>query len=217
MAEDNQNQKRQVAYKVRIKELLEGRYVKEEGWTPNYIETREGKRISRINLVGVVVSKNEEANYSSIALEDGTGRISVRSFDEKAKFEEVNIGDILLLIGRPKEYGSEKYILLEILKKLKDENWIKVRRLELDKNIEEAEDAHEAENLETEEETIEQEEVAENKYHKIIQKIKELDKGEGADFDEIVKGVEEGGKLIDDLLKKGDVFETKPGKLKILE
>ena len=32
-------QKRQIAYKVRINDLLGGKYVKEEGWNPNYIES----------------------------------------------------------------------------------------------------------------------------------------------------------------------------------
>ncbi len=62
-------QKRQIACKARIADLINGQYVKEEGWTPNYIITKQGKHISRINLIGTVISKTEEGlNYQSIVV-----------------------------------------------------------------------------------------------------------------------------------------------------
>ena len=42
-------QKRQIACKAKIADLINGEYIKEEGWTPNYIITKQGKHISRIN------------------------------------------------------------------------------------------------------------------------------------------------------------------------
>ncbi|MBW2977977.1 hypothetical protein KY331_03980 [Candidatus Woesearchaeota archaeon] len=212
MAEERQ--KRQVAVKARIKDLLAGKYVKEEGWMPNYIKTNNGKQISRINLIGVVVSKQIEDNYQSLVVDDGTGRISVRTFDEKDKFDNVDIGDVLLLIGRPREYGGERYLLLEVLRKIEDKKWIEVRKIELEGA---KEDNSKIEDKKVEIEEVAEEEVVDNKYQKIIEKIKELDKGDGADFEEVVKDIEDGDKLIDNLLKKGEIFETRPGKLKILE
>ena len=210
------SQKRQVAYKTRIKNLLAGRYVKEEGWVPNYIETSDGKHISRINLISVVVSKQLEDNYQSIVVDDGTGKISVRTFDEKNKFDGVDVGDVLLLIGRPREYGGERYILLEILRKIQGEKWMQVRKLELDKAIGDAPKAT-IKNKEVEIEVVAEDEGADNQYQKVIEKIKELDKGDGADFEEVIKDIEEGDNLVDGLLKRGEIFETTPGKLKILE
>lgn len=217
MAEERQ--KRQVSYKVRIKDLLTGKYVKEEGWTPNYIGTEDGRQISRINLIGVVVSKQieEGVNYQSIVLDDGTGKIAVRAFDEKNRFDGVDIGDILLLIGRPREYSGERYILLEILRKIENDKWIQVRKLELEKVGKKEGKPREIEDEEIEVEEVVKAEGVDGRYQKIIENIKELDKGEGADFDEVVKDIEEGDKLVDGLLKKGEVFETKPGKLKVLE
>ena len=58
------NQKRQVAEKIRIKDILGGRYIQEEGWTPNYVETDNGKKVSRVNIIGAVVEK--EAIRASI-------------------------------------------------------------------------------------------------------------------------------------------------------
>ena len=61
-------QKRQVAYKVRINELLKGRYIRGEGeWAPNYIEAGD-KQVSRANILAVVVSKSEEGKYHSIGV-----------------------------------------------------------------------------------------------------------------------------------------------------
>ena len=45
------------------------KFVKKEGWDPSYIITSYGK-IFRVNLLGVVVSKN----INDCVLDDGTGK-----------------------------------------------------------------------------------------------------------------------------------------------
>ncbi|MBW2981354.1 hypothetical protein KY343_00610, partial [Candidatus Woesearchaeota archaeon] len=129
MPPENQNQKRQIAYKIRIKELINGKYIKEEGWQPNYIITNDGRQINRINLIATVVAKplEQDINYQSMILDDGTGRISARVFEQNNIFDNIEIGDVILVIGRPREYGSEKYILPETIKRIQDKSWIKVR------------------------------------------------------------------------------------------
>ena len=49
--------------------------------------------------------------------------------------------------------------------------------------------------------------------------IKEVDAGQGADTQEIITklNVEDAESIITKLLEQGEVFEIKPGKLKILE
>ncbi len=225
-----ENQKRQIAYKVRIKELINGKYVKEEGWQPNYIITQDNKQISRINLIGTVVStpSDEEINYQSITLDDGTGRISARVFEQNNLFNNINIGDVVLIIARPREYNNQIYLLPEILKKIKDNGWIKVRELELkqhpkieDTKTEETKLSNESEKLPNEgfqkSKTFEKEEIIEESIpDKIINFIKEKDKGEGVDFEEVLKQIND-EKAIKELLKKGELFEIKPGRLKVLE
>jgi RPA family protein len=206
-----ENQKRQIAYKVRIKEIINGKYVKEEGWQPNYIITQDNKQISRINLIGTVVSTpaDEEINYQSITLDDGTGRISARVFEQNNFFNNINIGDVVLVIARPREYNNQIYLLPEILKKMQDKGWIKVRELELKKqpkNIEEEEPKKE--------EIIE--DIQESIPNRIINLIKEKDKGDGVDFEEILKEINN-EETIKELLKKGELFEVRPGRLKVLE
>ena len=50
-------QKRQVAYKTAISDILKADYVKEEGeWVPNYVKIGD-KKVSRVNILAVVVGK----------------------------------------------------------------------------------------------------------------------------------------------------------------
>jgi len=223
-------QKRQIAYKVRINEIISGKYIKEEGWNPNYIITNDGRQINRINLIATVVSKptEQDSNYQSITLDDGTGRISARNFEKNNIFEDIEIGEVILLIGRPREYGNEIYILPETIKKVQDKTWIKVRELELKnkkatKKIEETSETRVSEHnhkeklsdkTEMHEEVLET--VEESIPDKVIRVIKENDKGEGVDFEDVLKQVDN-EEIIKDLLKKGELFEIRPGKLKVLE
>jgi len=214
MPPENQNQKRQIAYKIRIKELINGKYIKEEGWQPNYIITNDGRQINRINLIATVVAKplEQDINYQSMILDDGTGRISARVFEQNNIFDNIEIGDVILVIGRPREYGSEKYILPETIKRIQDKSWIKVRELELkDEKIEK--------NKEITKESSQEEiikDIEESIADKTIRIIKENDKGGGVDFEDILKQTNNEN-IIKELLKKGELFEIRPGRLKILE
>lgn len=229
-----ESQKRRVAHKICIKDIVEGKYVTEEGWQPNYIVTKDGKQISRVNVIGIVVLKADggNLNYKSIVLDDGTGKISIRSFDEKNQLPDPNIGDVVLLIGKPREYGQEKYLVPEIIKKIENKSWIDVRKFELkdrmnvNKNeLEPKEDLSpdKEEGSQIENVVLEEEMVVENRKlsnsEKILNLVKELDAGMGADMQELVSkcSMEEGEKVIKTLLEQGEIFEIKPGRLKILE
>ncbi|MBU0535404.1 MAG: hypothetical protein KKE20_00430 [Nanoarchaeota archaeon] len=128
-----ENQARQTAVKTRISSLINGQYVVQQGWEPNYILYNDEK-ISRINIIGVIVSKNQNelSNNKSVMIDDGSGRISVRTFDESSVLDSVSVGEMIILIGRPREYGNEIYIVPEIIKPLQDKRWAEVRRLELE-------------------------------------------------------------------------------------
>ena len=210
MPEQQAVQKRQVAYKVRVKDILDGAYVKEEGWKPNYIKVGENK-VSRVNLIGAIVLKIDGSN---IVLDDGSGKIPLRVFENNVFFENADIGDAVLVIGKPREFGSEKYVMPEILRKVEDTAWIGVRKNELMlKNASSTEDQKE----ETTEEVVE--EVKEDPHEKIFNLIKKIDKGEGADIEEIISSSKDIDveKIISRLLENGEVFEVKHGKLKVLE
>jgi RPA family protein len=214
MAEE-EKQKRQIAYKIRIKDILNGRYINEEGWTPNYVETANGKKVSRVNVMGIVVAKEEDnvTGYKSVLIDDSTGKIPARSFgEESGMMQRIQIGDIVIAIGRPREYGSERYLALEIIKKINDKRWIEVRRLELDSKIEEKKEAA-GETSAVEESVVNGKESI---YDKIIDFIKRKDNGEGVNFEDIIKEFNNED-AVKSLLSEGELFEIRPGRVKVLE
>jgi len=212
MPEQQTVQKRQVAYKVRVKDILDGVYVKEEGWQPNYIEIGENK-VSRVNLIGTIVLKTDANN---IVLDDGSGKIPLRVFENNVFFEKIDIGDLVLAIGKPREFGSEKYVMPEILKKIEDTTWIDVRKNELKLN-KTPNTNNEKKGEEKTEETVE--EIKEDPYEKVFNLIKKMDKGEGVDTEEIINNAKDMDteKIISKLLENGEIFEVRHGKLKVLE
>lgn len=217
-----QSQKRQVAYKVRINNILKGKYTKEEGeWVPNYIMIGD-KKVSRVNLIAVVVSKEslEENSRQSLLIDDGSGRIQVRSFEEQNNFDELSIGDIVHIIGRPREYFSEKYIVSEIIKKIENPLWAEVRKLEVggNKDLKE-QDAPAEPEISGGEEGIGNSKTEDDTNRKVFDMIKEIDEGAGADIQDIITRLEVDGaeRIITRLLEQGEVFEIKPGRIKVLE
>lgn len=248
--------KRQTAHLVRLKDLINGTYVKEEGWEPNYINTINGRKISRVNIIGVIIDKvkDPEQNFSSIALDDKSGNIAVRSFENKDMFDGLHIGDIVLLVGRPREFGREKYIVPEIIRKV-DVKWLELRMLEhqlIDKKngVQEPDQGAEADPrasnnashdnteekpqydpvkeekvVEDGEELPEQAEKTNKKgddkdpFEIILSTIRRLDNGRGAEYDAIISTSKVGDaeRILMRLLEEGEIFEVKPGFLKVLE
>ena len=72
-------------------------------------------------------------------------------------------------------------------------------------------------------EVVETEEVVENNEiddtSKILALVKEMDIGEGADIQDVISksGNKETESILKNLLQEGEIFEIKPGKLKVLE
>jgi len=226
--------KRNVALKVSISEILNGEYVKEEGWTPNYVSTSRGQA-SRVNIIGVVVSKDENGGHDSLIIDDSTGSINVRTFDEKSMLKNRKVGELVLLVGRPREYNSEKYVLAEIVKKLEDKNWAAFRRKELEnipiiaiKNVDiikrPDEEIIESNKPQKKEEPIiskKEEMVAvkqTNPYEVVLGLIKSIDTGFGVSYEEIILNskMKDCEKIIQSLIEEGEIFEIRPGILKVL-
>ncbi len=192
--------KRETAYKVRIKDILNGKYVVNEGWEPNYIEIGN-KKFSRVNVLGTVVGFEE----GLIKVDDGTSEILLRSFDNN-NISPFQVGNVILIIGRPREYNENRYLMPEIIKKVDNPEWIKVRDLEI-------KDVKEEKIIE-----IKKEEKENNLNQKIMEIIKKKDSGNGISTQDIIKitGNKETEKTINKLLEEGEIFEIKPGILKLL-
>ncbi|MCK5025673.1 MAG: hypothetical protein KAS15_03730 [Nanoarchaeota archaeon] len=233
------NQKRQTAYKVQIQDLIEGDFVTEEGWNPNYVIDKYGRKISRVNLISAVVDipdSENTFNYYSIVIDDSTGKISARLFENYERLKAFNVGDIVSIIGRIREYGTERYIILEIIRKIDNPKWIEVRQREIEllkstlqqvDSNQQPEPVHDKIKSDSKETsmTAENKEVADegindlNASESVLALIRELDKGEGVDTDEVIKKskIDSCEELIKSLLLEGDMFEVRPGRLKVLD
>jgi len=218
-------QLRQTAFISKIVDLKKGKYIKEDGWEPNYILTQKAK-INRANLMGVIISKTDspDSNTKNIVIDDGSGNINVRSFENTGILDAASVGDVITIIGRPREYGGEKYLLPEIIKKVTDKKWLIYRQKELDlfnlKN-ENINDETLGDSVESAAEELVQEEAIkkESDSDRIITFIKQNDSGDGVDIEQITQMINnpETEKIISLLLKQGEIFELKPGRVKVLE
>lgn len=196
---------RQTAIPCTFAELRSGAWVQNEGLIPSGIKTHRGM-ISRASVIGVIIEKQANA----VTIEDGTATISVRSFEPKPVYADV--GDIVLLIGRPREYNGERYMVLEICKKLKNPAWVQYRRRELLRQAP----------VEFETPVVMQappEPVVnvKNPFELVVETIRGLDSGPGADIEEVLAKVPDGQKFLQTLIEEGEIFEIRPGKLKVLE
>jgi len=207
-----EEKKRQIAYKIWISNILNDKFVKQEGWDPNFIEVN-GYKVARVNIIANVIGKYQADNYSSIVLDDGSSAIRVKAWgDDIKKLESVNIGDIILIIARPKEFNNERYLIPEVVKKIKDPNWELLRKIELLKEfgkLEINEIKHEEENP-----------IILGEKQKILSIIEKHDKGEGVKMEDLVyissMNEDDVLKTIKELLQWGEVYENKPNHVKVI-
>ncbi|MHA1131180.1 MAG: OB-fold nucleic acid binding domain-containing protein [Candidatus Helarchaeota archaeon] len=139
--EKTKNFKRATAIKLHINQLSGGSYVKDE--VSNYLQTQIGIRVSRVRILGTIVNKwipssdSERTPQATIIIDDGTATIRIKAWkDNITIFEDVEIGDIVDIIGHVRKYEEEIYITPELIKKIEDPNWELVRELEIIECIE---------------------------------------------------------------------------------
>lgn len=201
-----QQKKRQIAYKVLIFNILNGIFSKDELYV-GYIKLNN-KNISRVNLIATVVDKAEYSSYSSIMIDDGTGRIPLRTIENNQFFSKIDVSDVVLVIGRIREFNNERYVMPEVIKKI-NSSWLNVRRFEQSQSFDNKIIEH----------TTEETNTDSNINETIYLLIKKMDAGDGVAIDDVIKNSNnsEAERIIYKLLENGDIFEIKPGKLKVLE
>jgi len=237
--------KRVPAIKTRIKDLVGGKFFpgNKEQLKPSYVITRYGIKVSRANVVGTVTDKfvNEAEDYMSLSIDDGTASIRVKLFREMVeKFKDIEVGDLVLVIGKVKRYLDEIYINGEIIRRITDPNYETYRKLELIKQIKEAKKiVEELKRLRNETSEEEFEQIAKERYNldkesleaileaekeerdlkpMVLKLIEELDEGEGVEamklFDVLNASEVSIESAITNLLNEGYIYEPEPGKFK---
>jgi RPA family protein len=206
--------KRETAYKVKIGDLLRANQVFEQSEALNkrlqFVELGD-RKILRINLIANVIDKFEsegESKFATITLDDGSGQIRARVFGmDINKFQDINQGDTLLIVGLLRSYNQELYIMPEIIKK-QDPKYLLVRKLELEK-------------LEPKQLTPAQKQEVKSFRDQIVEKIKLSESNEGIDKDDIIMSLKNANpKIISEeiqkLLEEGIIYEPRPGRVRYL-
>jgi len=196
---------RQTAHPCQIVDALSGEYVKKEGWESNYIKSSRGN-LTRVNIVAVVVEKDDQ----QIMLDDGSGRITARTFDNPEALEKVAIGNVVLVIGKVREYNDARYLLIEIIKVVSPA-WAKYRQALLEKVF------VASTNKKSSPAVIVKETILANPKDSVIALIRKYDKGEGVSVDELCKQIPNVNTVLEELMKDGEVYEVKPGIVRVLE
>ncbi len=229
---------RQTAYKTWISNINNGSYKTEENTGSSYIESNNTK-ISRVNIIGTIVNHfiSEDSNYGFITIDDNSSTIRVKVFREDVNsIKNLKIGDIVLVIGRLRKYNDELYINHEIVKVIDNPNWELLRKLELLKTygqpklgqvieVIENNPIQNAQKIETpkitqqvlvEEELIE-DEITETSRQKVLTIIERYNE-EGANINDIITESQLEKKeieiVIQELLKEGEIYESRPGILR---
>lgn len=202
---------RNIAYHLRILDINSSQYVKSLGeFESNYIEFKD-KKVTRVSIIAVVIDKYETDSYISISIDDGSSQISLKAWNEdKRILDKANIGDAILAIGKIRQntLGAGFYIQPEIVRKV-DEQWLLVRKKELENEygvIEKAEHSHEMNNeIEIEEVKVSNESLR----TRILNFIENMDDDKGVSIDDISTKIKSSTlkMVVDDLVKEGEIFE----------
>jgi len=238
---------RHPAKKVRIFDIVNGKYFpgSREEMRSGYVITPFGDKVSRVNLIGTVTNSfvNDDQTYSTLTLDDGSESIQIRAFKEDAeKLIKYERGDLILTIGKVREYNGEVYIGVESVRKVEDANLESLRKLEIlnelvekKKIVDEIRDMFEKMSREelvaavenrygVDEETLDVildnlnvEKVIDYK-PQILEIISSLDEGEGVEVRKLFQMTSLPENVLEssltDLLDSGLLFEPSPGKLR---
>ncbi|MFW5977538.1 MAG: hypothetical protein ACOCQQ_03435, partial [Candidatus Nanoarchaeia archaeon] len=215
---------RQTAKICNIAELLTGEYIVAEGWEPNYVYTKKDRKLSRVNIMAFVVDKENPYQFKC---DDGTGTILVTDFNQTSQTASLEVGQPVLLIGRPRQTNDELFIALEIVqsKQLRQQPaWLSHRKKEL----------KEIHNKQAQPNPSKQEKVISKASQPspatrlsssdsltgddVIEFVRKKDDGEGVLIQEVINYFgDEADDVILTLMSMGEIYEITSGTIKVLE
>ncbi|MFH1445417.1 MAG: hypothetical protein ABIF08_02965 [Nanoarchaeota archaeon] len=204
---------RMTALKVNISDIVNGEWVKKEGFEPSFVTTSSGEEVSRARILGTVVGKflAEDGNFASLTIDDSSDTIRVKTFKTVKPLDTTEIGEIVDVIGKIREYNTEIYMIPEIVKKITDPNMELLRKLELLKK------SKIPNSQKTGQSVIAEQTSDKNLLRKnVISYISSND--DGVEYGSVVENVSAPEKdiefIINDLLAEGICYEPTPGKIK---
>jgi len=207
---EQQNQyKRNIAFKFRIGDLLVGKPVF-DGERFSFLELGD-KKIMRVNVIGNIVDKFDsegDRKYSFFTIDDGSGQIKLKTFgDDVDKFKDFTQGQTVSVIGVLRNWNNETYIAPEIIRE-QDIKYLVVRKLEVEKERNKKTDI------------LGRDKIVAVK-DKILSAIKSAEEDGGIEIDKIIMTLRDISPVIinqeiQKFLEEGIVFEPRPGKVRYL-
>ncbi len=220
---------REAARKILLRHLFDGKIIQEERTSWLMLPTLE--KVSRVNVAGTILVKERIGNITNILIDDGTGQVPLRFFEVLAFLEEIQVGQAVVVIGKPRAYNQEMYLSPEIVKKVLPV-WLQVRKKELEqeyqklfpepaRGISPARQLEEGKVIIMEHMVVPAEQAVEDislPLEKVVRLIRELDQGKGVFIEELLQKspLPETEWLVKKLLERGEIFQNTPGKVKVL-
>jgi len=125
---------RQTAIKTNIKNITFGKFIKTSEQEANYHLGINNDKLYRVNLTAIIVQKEQISSITNLMLDDGSGKITLRSFEKNKGVDNSNVGETIMVIGKVRSYNEEIYLSPEIVKKI-NPLWLKLRSIELKNKI----------------------------------------------------------------------------------
>ncbi|MCK4311074.1 MAG: replication protein RepA [Methanomicrobia archaeon] len=127
--------KRMPSTRTNIEEIVNGHYVKdEEDFAPNYLITKDYKKVYRAKTVVTVFNDpfiSDDESYGRVLLDDTKETIWAYFFRENTVLlKTISRGDIVQIVGKINEWKNEKQLNVEAASKVSPNFWI-LHRLEL--------------------------------------------------------------------------------------
>ncbi|MFC1682452.1 OB-fold nucleic acid binding domain-containing protein [Nanoarchaeota archaeon] len=205
----DQQFKRNIAFKLRIGDILMGKPVM-DGERFSFLDWAD-KKVVRVNVVGNVVDKHAvegEKKYVFYTIDDGSGQIGLRVFsDDFERFKDFNQGETVLVIGLLRQFNNQIYITPEIIK-VQDPKYLLVRKLETEKEKSKKADP------------LGRDQIVAVK-DKILRAIKVSEDDGGVEMDKLIMQLNDISPTIinqevEKFIAEGIVFEPRPGKVRYL-
>jgi RPA family protein len=198
--------KRNVAFKLRIGDVLKGVPMMDEG---KFLFLELGnKKIVRVNMIANCVDKfiqEGEKQFGSLTVDDASGQLKLKVFGEDVeRVKDIMQGDTLQIVGNMREWNGEIYMIPEVVKKV-DARWLLVRKLEIQ---------------EARKDMVSETKGDNSLKNQVLDKIKGAEADGGIDREALVLDVEAAPDAIEvevkKLLEEGLVYEPRPGRLRYL-
>lgn len=211
---------RLTAVKTQVGPLLTGAFHAAQGFDPAYVITKEGAKVSRARILATVMNKfvSDDGQYGFLVLDDETETMRVKFFKNTKPLEGIEIGDLVDVVGKLRQYEGELYLQPEIIRKVEDPNFLVLRMAELVRQKRTLADARKrVQELQKQSSDLEevkklavasglnpdlaeavlqageaQEQPAEDKRalkERIVKEIERLDDGSGTDYGLLIKGL----------------------------